>query len=156
MKFKLDLHPTMWQCHWHPWSMDLWCMHRTLLVHSLAMPQIQDIPIRFPSSMLTHIEQAWKFLLWVAITSHLDGSVIMMILSMYLVPSPQVSWEYHMPVWNLRHTPQTDNRPKRDQQVDTGQWSPEITHLLLDNLLSSSQPVSTPMTVEILQLDIGV
>ena len=61
-----------------------------------------------------------------------------------------------MPVWNLGHTPQTDNCLKRDQQVDTGQRSPEITHLLLDDLLSSSQPVSAPMTVEILQLDIGV
>ena len=47
-------------------------MHRTPLVHSLAMPRIQGVPIRFPSSMLSHIEQAWKFSLWVVITSHLD------------------------------------------------------------------------------------
>ena len=47
-------------------------MHRTLLVHSLAMPRIQGIPIQFPSSMLSHIEWAWKFSLWVAITSRLD------------------------------------------------------------------------------------
>ena len=47
-------------------------MHRITLVHSLAMPQIQGILIWFPSSMLSHIEQAWKFLLWVAITSCLD------------------------------------------------------------------------------------
>ena len=54
MKCKLDLHPTMQQCHWHPWSIDLWCMHRTPLVHSLAMPWIQGNLIWTPSSMLSH------------------------------------------------------------------------------------------------------
>ena len=47
-------------------------MHRTPLVHSLAMRRIQGIPIQFSSSMLSHIEWAWKFSLWVVITSHLD------------------------------------------------------------------------------------